>query len=103
MVKQHKEDIKEMRDVFFKSVHSSINRVIKNLECSQAQRSIIILQMQKMMNEGMEKFDLNSGQIQINSPIKEIRKGHVIPKGNSQLQRIYHTIRINHPQSCLHI
>ena len=47
MVKQHQEEIKEERDVFFKSFYSSINRVIGNLECSQAQQNIIISQMQE--------------------------------------------------------
>ena len=37
MVKQHQEEIKEERDVFFNSFNSSINRVINNLECSHAQ------------------------------------------------------------------
>ena len=46
MVKQHQEEIKEERDIFFKSFNSSINRVVNNLECSHAQQNIIITQMQ---------------------------------------------------------
>ncbi len=42
MVKQHQEEIKEERDVFFNSFNSSINRVINNLDCSHAQQNIII-------------------------------------------------------------
>jgi hypothetical protein len=40
LVKQHQEEIKEERDVFFKSFNSSINRVINNLECSHSQQNI---------------------------------------------------------------
>ena len=56
MVKQHQEEIKEERDVFFKSFSLSINRVINNLECSHTQQNIIMMQMQEMMKEHMKTF-----------------------------------------------
>ena len=71
MVKQHQEEIKEERDVFFKSFNSSINRVINNLECSQAQRNIIIMQMQETMKEHMKTFCSLSGQPKINMPVSD--------------------------------
>ena len=46
MVKQHQEEIKEERVKIFTSFNSSINRVITNLECSHAQRNIIMMRMQ---------------------------------------------------------
>ena len=66
MVKQHQEEIKEEREVFFNSFNSSINRVINNLECSHAQQNIIITQMQDTMKEHMKTFCLLSGQPKIN-------------------------------------
>ena len=71
MVKQHQEEIKEEREVFFNSFNSSINRVINNLECSHAQQNIIITQMQDTMKEHMKTFGSLSGQPKINFPVSD--------------------------------
>ncbi len=71
IVKQHQEEIKEGRDVFFKSFNSSINRVINNLECSHAQQNIIMMQMQETMKEHMKTFCSMSRQPKINLPVSD--------------------------------
>ncbi len=71
MVKQHQEEIKEERDVFFKFFNSSINRVMNNVECSHTQQSIIITQMQEMMKEHIKMFCSLSGQPKINLPVSD--------------------------------
>ena len=71
MVKQHQEEIKEERDVFFNSFNSTINRVINNLECSHAQQNIIMAQMQETMKEHMKTFGSLSGQPKINFPVSD--------------------------------
>ncbi len=81
MVKQHQEEIKEERDVFFKSVNSSINRVITNLECSHAQQNIIIMQMQEMMKEHMKTFGSLSGQPKISLPVSDNQIRSCITQG----------------------
>ena len=60
MVKQYQEEIKEERDIFFKSFNSSINRVINNL-----------VQMQETMKEHMKTFCSLSGQPKINLPLSD--------------------------------
>ncbi len=71
MVKQHQDEIKEERDVFFNSFNSTINSVITNLECSHAQQNIIITQMQETMTEHMKTFGSLSGQPKINLPVSD--------------------------------
>ena len=85
IVKQHQEEIKEERDVFFNSFNSSINRVINNLECSHVQQNITITQMQEMMKEHMKTFGSLSGQPKINLPVSDNQIRSCYTQGPFQL------------------
>ena len=103
MVKQHQEEIKEERNIFFKSFTSSINRVITKLGCSHAQQNIIISQMQEPIKEHMKTFCSLSGQPKITLPVSDNQIRSCYTQGPFSCEKFTIPFSINCPQSCLHI